>query len=199
MPTWNDIVAANPDHSHHYAKRWDVFVAQGKDIDGEARLIDALAGRESRMLDAGAGTGRVGAYLLKKGHAVTGVDIDPYLVSVAQSRLHDGEWPVADLGADDPDKEDFPAGPFDLIYSAGNVFPFINPDQRATAVTNVASRLADDGRVVIGFSTDRGYSAQHFLADAKAAGLKPQHLFSSWNADPFDDLSTFLVAVLAKV
>lgn len=74
MPTWNDIVAANPDHSHRYAKRWDIFVAQGRDIDGEARLIDALAQRGSRMLDAGAGTGRVGAYLLKKGHSVTGVD-----------------------------------------------------------------------------------------------------------------------------
>lgn len=98
MPTWNDIVAANPDHSHRYAKRWDVFVAQGRDIDGEARLIDALAQRGSRMLDAGAGTGRVGAYLLKKGHSVTGVDIDPYLVSVAQNRLPDGDWHVADLG-----------------------------------------------------------------------------------------------------
>ena len=198
MPTWNDIVAANPDHSHRYAKRWDIFVAQGRDIDGEARLIDALAQRGSRMLDAGAGTGRVGAYLLKKGHSVTGVDVDPYLVSVAQNRLPDGDWHVADLGDESPAPHDFPEGPFDIIYSAGNVFPFIAPDHRATAVANLSNRLADGGRMVLGFALDRGYTAQQFLADAEAAGLTPQDMFSSWNADPYDETSTFLVAVLTR-
>ena len=117
---------------------------------------------------------------------------------MAQNRLPDGDWHVADLGDESPDPQDFPEGPFDIIYSAGNVFPFIAPDHRATAVANLSSRLADGGRMVLGFALDRGYTAQQFLADADAAGLTPQHMFSSWNADPYDETSTFLVAVLTR-
>ena len=56
MPTWNEILARNPQHSENYAQRWRNFVAEGRDIDGEARLIDALAPRHARILDAGCGT-----------------------------------------------------------------------------------------------------------------------------------------------
>ena len=57
------MLQANPNHSEMYAQRWRNFVAEGKDIDGEARLIDAMSSRAARILDAGCGTGRVGGYL----------------------------------------------------------------------------------------------------------------------------------------
>ena len=82
--TWSEIVAADPGHSRRYAERWANFAAQGRDIDGEARLIDAMAPRGGRILDAGCGQGRLGGYLAGRGHRVVGVDIDPYLISVAR-------------------------------------------------------------------------------------------------------------------
>ena len=66
--TWKKIVDADPGHSQRYAKRWDDMVAEGVDIDGEARLIDAMAPRGARILDAGCGQGRTGAYLHERGH-----------------------------------------------------------------------------------------------------------------------------------
>ncbi|MFG6302169.1 hypothetical protein ACGLFO_01070 [Corynebacterium hesseae] len=38
MPTWKEVTAANPAHSHNFARKWKTLRAQGKDIDGEARL-----------------------------------------------------------------------------------------------------------------------------------------------------------------
>ena len=51
--TWKKIVEADPEHSRRYAQRWDDMVAEGMDIDGEARLADAMAPRGARILDAG--------------------------------------------------------------------------------------------------------------------------------------------------
>ena len=49
----------------------------GADLHGEARLIDAMLPRGARILDAGAGPGRVGGELSRRGHTVVGVDVDP--------------------------------------------------------------------------------------------------------------------------
>ena len=95
--TWSEIVAADPGHSRRYAERWANFAAQGRDIDGEARLIDAMAPRGGRILDAGCGQGRLGGYLAGRGHRVVGVDIDPYLISVARDVQPGGTWKVGDL------------------------------------------------------------------------------------------------------
>ncbi|WP_295629579.1 bifunctional 2-polyprenyl-6-hydroxyphenol methylase/3-demethylubiquinol 3-O-methyltransferase UbiG [uncultured Corynebacterium sp.] len=95
--TWSEIVAADPGHSRRYAERWANFAAQGRDIDGEARLIDAMAPRGARILDAGCGQGRLGGYLAARGHEVVGVDIDPYLISVARDVQPGGTWLVGDL------------------------------------------------------------------------------------------------------
>ncbi|GAA0199312.1 hypothetical protein [Glutamicibacter creatinolyticus] len=57
---WLAAVRANPDHAHNYAQRWRRLAAEGSDIYGEARMIDAMAERGSRILDAGCGTGRIG-------------------------------------------------------------------------------------------------------------------------------------------
>ena len=59
--TWRELTSSDPEHSAHYAHRWERLEAEGRDIDGEARLVDALSPRGARILDAGAGTGRTGA------------------------------------------------------------------------------------------------------------------------------------------
>jgi|GEM_PF-4565864 len=67
MPTWKEVTEANPAHSHNFARKWKMLEAQGKDIHGEARLVDAMVERNSTILDAGCGTGRVGGGMLGPG------------------------------------------------------------------------------------------------------------------------------------
>src|SRR5689334_2184643 len=68
-----------------YAARFRTLAASGRDIDGEARLVDALADRGARILDAGCGAGRLAAYLASQGHDVLGVDIDPVLIEAGRA------------------------------------------------------------------------------------------------------------------
>ena len=56
-----------------------------------------MAPRGARVLDVGCGQGRMGVYLHARGHRVTGVDIDPYLVDRAREQCPDATWEVADL------------------------------------------------------------------------------------------------------
>lgn len=197
--TWKQIVDADPEHSRRYAKRWDDMVAEGVDIDGEARLADAMAPRGARILDVGCGQGRMGAYLAARGHRVTGVDLDPHLVDRAREACPDAEWEVADL-ADDG----WAAGPFDLAVSAGNVLAFVDPADRGAVLRNLAARLAPAGegadggagRLVVGFGLDRGWTLGDFERDAGAAGLRIEQRWSTWDLRPFTDEAGFLVAVL---
>lgn len=195
--TWPAVTGAGPDHSRNYIARWESFEAEGRDIDGEARLVDALAPRAARILDAGAGTGRVAAYLAYRGHRVTAVDIDPALVAYAREHYADVavDWNVGDLAVDSGEGA-VPAGPFDVIVSAGNVLAFIPDAAHRTALTVLASRLAPGGRLVVGFGLNRGRSASSFLADAAAAGLSATQTYSSWDLQPFAASDGFLVAVL---
>lgn len=191
MPTWNEILARNPQHSENYAQRWRKFVAEGRDIDGEARLIDALAPRHARILDAGCGTGRVGGYLAARGHHVVGVDLDPVLINYARQDYPDCTWEVGDLCLGE-----IPAGEYDVIVSAGNVMGFLPAEGRLAALRAHADHLAPSGRVVIGFGAGRGWSFQQFLDDAASVGLYPSLLLSSWELHPFTEDSEFLVAIL---
>ena len=199
--TWKQIVDADPEHSRRYARRWDDMVAEGVDIDGEARLIDAMAPRGARILDVGCGQGRTGAYLHSRGHRVTGVDLDPHLIERARELCPEASWEVADLA-----DEGWPRGPFDLAVSAGNVLAFVDPASRGAVLTNLAARLAtaDDGtegragRLVVGFGLDRGWTREEFDDDAERAGLRVQQRWATWDLLPFDDDSGFMVTVLVR-
>lgn len=193
MRTWKEIVAANPEHSENYAQRWKSFVAEGKDINGEARFVDAMAPRGARILDAGCGTGRVGGELARLGHRVTGVDIDPTLIGHAESQFADCTWIVGDLAAGE-----VPEGPYDVIVSPGNVITFLAPTGRVPALRAMAGQLADGGRLVIGFGTDRGYHYRQFLEDCASVGLQESLLLSTWDLKPFSPQSGFLIAVLER-
>ena len=199
--TWKNIVEADPEHSRRYAKRWEDMVAEGVDIDGEARLVDAMAARGARILDVGCGQGRMGAYLHQRGHRVTGVDLDPYLIDRAREACPDATWEVADLASDG-----WAAGPFDLAVSAGNVLAFVDPADRDAVLANLAARLetaAGDvegrpGRLVVGFGLDRGWTRAEFDDAAARAGLRVEQRWSAWDLRPFDDDNGFMVAVLVR-
>lgn len=200
---WAKMVAHDPEHSRRYADRWRQLAAEGMDLDGEARLIDAMANRGSRILDAGCGTGRVGGYLARCGHQVTGVDLDPHLIEVATEDHPEGDWYVADLETLNAAAlaELGESEPFDLVFSAGNVFGFLSPASRGDVLEHLYSLLRDGGRAVIGFGAGRGYDFTDFLHDAGRAGFAVQGRFATWQLDAFpadESAADFLVAVLSR-
>src|SRR5690606_30756598 len=122
-----------PDHSAHYIDRFRQMAAQGHDLQGESRLVEALARPGSRLLDAGCGPGRHGGYLSRRGYEVVGVDIDPILIEAARAEHPDATWLVSDLATLDLAALGEPE-PFDGAMVAGNVMDFVTEDHRATVV-----------------------------------------------------------------
>jgi SAM-dependent methyltransferase len=194
---WLQMIAANPGHSAWYIERFRSMAAEGHDLHGEARFVDAMAARGARILDAGCGPGRVGGRLAALGHHVVGVDLDAELIAAAEQDHPGPTWLVGDLA-----ELDLPAQgvehPFDVIVSAGNVMTFLDPATRRPVLRHLATHLAEEGRLVVGFGAGRGYLFDDFFADVGAAGLREDLRLSTWDLRPFDGASSFLVAVLRR-
>ncbi|MEZ5235117.1 MAG: class I SAM-dependent methyltransferase [Acidimicrobiales bacterium] len=197
MSRWVEKTRQDPGHSTWYVERFRKMAAEGADLAGEARFIDAVVGRGARILDAGCGPGRVGGELHRRGHTVIGVDVDPVLIEAAGVDHPGPTWLVGDLA-----ELDLPAAgitePFDAIVSAGNVMTFLAPSTRTEVLTRLGRHLADQGRLVVGFGAGRDYGFDAFRADAAEAGLAIELELSSWDLRPFTPASEFLVAVLRR-
>ncbi|MFC8177175.1 class I SAM-dependent methyltransferase [Streptomyces sp. NPDC057242] len=160
-------------NSGDFGKRFAELVSAGEDIDGEARLADTLLSRGARVLDAGAGMGRVTAALLRCGHDVVAIEPDEALVRQARETypgLPIQERNILDLGPDD--------GPFDLVVCVGNVMLYLAEGTERAALHAMRAVLGENGRILIGFHLqDRpphahAYTAAEFEADLAAAGLR---------------------------
>jgi SAM-dependent methyltransferase len=188
----------DPEHSAAYVQRFRTLAEQGMDLVGEARLVDAMLPRGSRVLDAGCGPGRVGAHLHEVGHEVVGVDADPVLIAAAEEDHPGPRWLVEDLA-----ELDLPARgitePFDAIVCAGNVMAFLAVSTRREVLRRMRAHIAPEGRAAIGFGAGRGYEFDDFLADARAVGWAEDLLLSTWDLRPFTPDADFLVAVLRPV
>jgi SAM-dependent methyltransferase len=192
---WTRLTEENPEHSAAYIQRWHDLAAQGMDLLGEARTVDAMLARGSRVLDAGCGQGRIGGQLASAGHEVVGVDVDPVLIAEAETVHPGARWLVGDLAELDLPARGI-AEPFDVIVCAGNVMTFLAESTRGEVLRRMRRHVRDDGRAAIGFGAGRGYDFDDFLADAVAAGWAPDLLLSTWGLRPFTPDADFLVALL---
>lgn len=195
---WEVQKQRNPGHSRWYIERFETMRAQGADLNGEARFVDAMVPRGAAILDAGAGPGRVGGELTRRGHRVVGVDIDPDLVDQARIDHPEATWAVGDLADLDSALAPGYQGSFDAVVCAGNVMTFLAPSTRRAVLAGFASALVPQGRAAIGFGAGRGYDFTDFFDDAAAAGLSRSLTLGTWDLKPFSDDSTFLVAILEK-
>jgi SAM-dependent methyltransferase len=194
---WIALTEQNSGHSSWYVERFRSMAAAGEDLDGEARLVDAMVARRSRVLDAGCGPGRVGGYLARLGHDVVGVDIDPVLIAAAKHDHPAPTWLVMDLAELDLAAMGVDEG-FDVVVCAGNVMTFLDPHTRQRVLERLVAHLREGGRLVIGFGSGREYSFSEFFNDVEAAELVTDVLLSTWDLRPFTADSDFLVAVLSR-
>ena len=163
-----------------YGRRFADLVARGEDVDGEARLADALLPRGARVLDAGAGMGRVTAALRAHGHEVTGVDPDLALVDQAERTYPGiGLLPLDILAlSSEALAEHGRPGEFDLVVSVGNVFILLAEGTERRALGTLRGLLAPGGRLLVGFhltggpAGSRAYPPEEFVLDVEAAGLR---------------------------
>lgn len=187
---------------HFYGPYFADLVARGADIDGEARFVDAVAGRGSKILDAGSGMGRVGAALQARGHTVVGVDLDAD--ELERSREIFPELPVVQARLDRLSPADLTehGADFDLIVSVGNVMVFLADGTEREVLTRLHALARPGGRLVVGFAVRNGppsardYPAEEFVADAEASGWSVEHRFATFELDPWSEDADFLVAVL---
>jgi 2-polyprenyl-3-methyl-5-hydroxy-6-metoxy-1,4-benzoquinol methylase len=194
-PRW--ITETAPGHSEWYIDRFRAMAADGADLVGEARLIDAMVPRGARILDAGCGPGRLGGYLHSVGHHVVGVDVDPKLIAAAQEDHPGPTWLVGDLA-----ELDLPARgvtePFDVIVCAGNVMVFLAPGTEVQVLRRLSAHLVDDGRIVVGFHTNRELALTDFDAAVIEAGLHLDLRLATWDLRPWHDGADFAVSILRR-
>ncbi len=184
-----------PGHSEWYIERFRTMAAEGADLGGEARLVDAMVRPGSRVLDAGCGPGRLGAVLHERGHTVVGVDADPALIEAAEADHPGPRWLVADLS-----ELDLPAmgepDPFDAAVLAGNVLVFVAPGTETDVLRRVAAHVVPDGFVITGFHVNRELPLARFDECVVEAGLRVEHRFSTWDLRAWHDDADFAVTVL---
>ncbi|HEY0952376.1 class I SAM-dependent methyltransferase [Nocardioides sp.] len=188
---------ADESHSRWYVERFRQMAAHGQDLQGEARLVDTLAPRGARLLDAGCGPGRHGGYLAAQGHEVVGVDVDPLLIEAAREDHPDATWLVADLsrldlaalGEDEP---------FDGAMLVGNVMDFVPPEHRPAVIARIAAHLRPDGFLVVGSRTAREYTPEDLDAALPDAGLVLEHRFSTFDLRPWQPGAAFCVSILRR-
>ncbi|MGI9156947.1 MAG: class I SAM-dependent methyltransferase [Marmoricola sp.] len=187
-----------------YGRRFAQLVADGKDIDGEARLADVLAPRGARILDAGSGMGRVAAGLARRGHDVTAVEKDPALVAQSRETFPDVRVVQSDILGLTPALLEAAGRPssYDVVVVVGNVMVLLAEGTERRALETLGALLAPNGRILVGFHMVGGpqnahiYPAEEFVADVEAAGLTVQHTLGGYDLNPTDD--DYAVWVLAR-
>jgi SAM-dependent methyltransferase len=187
-----------------FAAHFSELIEAGADIEGEARLADAMLPRGGTVLDAGAGFGRIAAALQARGHHVVAAEKDPDLVTMAAT-YHPGLAMVqTDILALSPESLAERGHPtqYDLVVLVGNVVVLLAEDTERRVLGTLAGLLADGGRILVGFhpvrafANARDYPVEEFVADAEAVGLRLQHRFGSYELGPPSD--EYCVAVLSR-
>lgn len=185
-----------------YAAHFAKLIEDGVDVEGEARLADALLPRGAAVLDAGSGMGRIGAALQHAGHRVVAAEKDPELVAASRERYPDLPVIESDVLALTPASM---AGagldtPLDLVVLVGNVITLAAPETEVRMLRTLSALLAPNGRILVGFhavaahGSARDYPYPEFAADVTAAGLRVQHHFGSYELGEPDP--AYVVAVL---
>lgn len=189
---WEDLAGEDPGSA--YAARLAEQATDGRDMHGEANLVERLLPIGGRVLDAGCGTGRVAIELSRRGVEVVGTDLDPSMLAVAREHAPDIPWHLADLAELDL-PPDLRGDGFDVVVAAGNVIPLLAPGTEASVVARLVAHLGAGGMLVAGFGLDAEHlplddahlTLEDYDAWCRAAGLGLVRRWATWDRQPFTD------------
>lgn len=163
-----------------YENRWDSMEAQGQNVHGEADYV--MRYKPIAVLDAGCGMGRVGIELAKRGVSVTGVDLDAEMLGRAAKRDPDSHWIVANLA-------ELALGQvFDIVVMAGNVLPFVRPEEQAEVVAALCSHVAPDGALISGSSLwPKWPTVADYDRWCAVNGFAVTERYAAWTLEAYED------------
>lgn len=153
------------------------------DVPDQVSFIRGLAPGEAKVLDLGAGTGRIAIPLAQAGFEVIGLDISQSMLDVLRDKdpLSSVVTAVKDISAIEGAHE------FDLVLCIGStLFMVLDDLSRQNVFRNAAANLRTDGRFIV-----ECYSPQTFLRgqerfDRSApVGAGDRVLLDSISVDPY--------------
>ena len=184
----NRWLAEASDRSRTNDQRWDELAAAGRNVHGEADLVESLG--PGSALDAGCGTGRVAVELARRGIEVTGVDVDAGMLDQARAKAPELPWILADLATLDLGRT------FDVVVMAGNVMIFLAPGTEAAVVGAAARHLEPGGALVAGFSLEPGrLDLATYDGHCTSAGLELTDRWATWDRQAFAVGGNYAVSV----
>ncbi len=204
QPTRNPWLATRNRTGAEYDAPYAARAAAGQDIHGEANLVThllrqhfptrmATAPEGIQILDAGCGTGRTGIELARRGHQVTGVDLDEVMLQQARVKAPEIDWHLADLATIRLDQR------FDCIVMAGNVMIYVTPGTETAVLENLTAHLAPDGLLIAGFESRppswSNLTPTRYAELAGAARLTLVERLAGWGREPWREASNYVLFV----
>lgn len=153
------------------------------DVPEQVSFFQGIAAEGAKVLDLGAGTGRIAIPLAQAGFEVTGLDISQPMLDVLHDKdpLSSVTTALKDISVIDGAHE------FDLVLCIGSTFfMFLDDLPRQNVFRNAAANLSSDGRFVV-----ECYSPQTFLRGQERfersapVGAGDRVLLDSIAVDPF--------------
>lgn len=132
----------------------------------DAVLEAAAVGSGSRVLDLGCGTGLALRLASQRGAVVSGIDVSEAMLSIARSRVPEGDLREAEL-----DALPFDDAGFDAVLAV-NAFQFAADPRHA--IGEAARVCAPGGRVVVGMFGDPAGVESRAIHDAMTALSPPE-------------------------
>ena len=170
------------------------------DLEVDARFIDMLAPRNSRILDIGCGSGSAVNALRRSGHQAYGIDPTPAVLDVAAD-IFDRAWyrqlAVEELSDGRLRGEGLPDR-YEVILMSGNVPAFLSDEVLQDAFRKVCGLLVDGGLFIVGTTAATRGGPKDQDAAAGFAGLPLLNGFSDWHLGAFYQDSAWSVSVYAR-
>lgn len=130
------------------AQYYDLFYTR-KNYDQETAFLTKLIGKRKKILDVGCGTGIHMANLEKNNYEVTGLDLSPAMLQIAQKRTH-GPLMVGNLLNYEFSEK------YDVIISMFAVFNHLpSKEQFWAGINHLLKYLNDDGILIIDLHNGR--------------------------------------------
>ena len=167
-----------------FADVYDDWYADVTDVTATVGRMVELAGPDGRVLELGAGTGRLAVPMAHAGLAVTGLDSSEAMLSRLAERDPDGT--VERICGDMVD--DLPDGPFDVVLVAFNtIFNLLGDGEQQRLFERVADRLATGGAFVVEAFVPGDHTAGADSSDVSLRTLAVDRVVLSVSVDRPDD------------